>query len=115
MSTFPEQTTLTAQERREVFLRATRCFATWYKEQIERGMTDAELEAALAKALGVGGSGGPNMLSVSHNGAGLRIWGGWEHPNVVQDAPLFAGRVTLMMAREVYVIKDPDAAQMALF
>jgi hypothetical protein len=34
---------------------------------------------------------------------------------MVQDKPLFAGRATIAMAREVYGIRDPSDRQASLF
>lgn len=105
---------LTEADKLEVFRRATRALPRWYPDAVRRGMTDADLAEALEKVLGDGGSGGPNMLDVSHKGAGLRIWGGWSWPNIVTDPPLFAGNATIAKAREGYSIADPDNRQLSL-
>ena len=79
-------------------------------------MTDKELRAALEVTLGIfGGSGGPDCLSVSYNGSGLRIWGGWHVVNHVVEPPLYSGKATVAMARTVYNISDPEDNQLALF
>lgn len=44
---------------------------------------------------------------------GLKIWGSWQGINHVQDRPLFEGRATIAMAREVYGIRDPADRQMS--
>lgn len=107
---------LTQADRVEVFRLATRSFIYWHADQIEAGMTDDELETALKNALGTfGGSGGPDRLSVCHTGAGLRIWGGWHIVNHCVEKPLFKGTETVVMAREVYGIANPDDNQLALF
>lgn len=107
---------LTRAEEIEVFKRATGAFPKRYGDQIKAGMSDEELASALENILGImGGSGGPDRLSVMFAGAGLRIWGGWHSINQVTERPLFAGSRTIAMAREVYGISDPDDAQGQLF
>lgn len=111
-----EQRQLTQADRTEVFRIATRCIPSRFKKQIEAGMTDDELAAALEQILGIfGGSGGPDRLSVTYTGAGLRIWGGWRFVNHVAEKPLFSGTQTIAMAREVYGISNPDEKQLGLF
>jgi hypothetical protein len=71
---------------------------------------------ALRDELGImGGSGGPGQPSITFQGSGLKIWASWESINMVQDKPLFAGRSTIVMAREVYGILDPSDRQTSLF
>ncbi len=78
-------------------------------------MSDEELKSALERSLGIfRGSGGPNRLSVSFKGSGLRIWGGWHAVNHVKEAPLFSGKATITMGREVYGIPNPDETQLTL-
>lgn len=100
---------LTNADRLEIFRIATGSLVHCHGEKLKSGMTDAELEAALANTLGIfGGSAGPGKPSVSFAGAGLRIWGGWDGVNHVVEKPLFAGRQTIAMARQTYAIPDPD-------
>ena len=107
---------LNQSEREEVFRRATSSLVTRYAEQIKKGMTDDELSTTLKDCLGTfGGSGGPDRLSVSHQGAGLKIWGAHHSLNHVIEKPLFAGKQTINMAREMYSIPDPNNNQMNLF
>lgn len=107
---------LTQADRIEAFKRATSCLAHWYEDQIRAGMTDDELEDALGSAFGsMGGSCGPDHISVSWQGAGLKIWASWSYPNIVTDRPLFQGRATVAMAREIYCIPDPSNRQQSLF
>ena len=107
---------LTEADKIEIFKLATRGLQKRYAEQIRSGMTDGELDAALASVLGIfGGSGGPDRFSISHAGNGLRIWGGCHVVNHVQEKPLFEGKRTIAKAREVYVIPDPENDQMSLF
>jgi hypothetical protein len=107
---------LTTADRLEIFRIATASLVHGHGEQLKSGMTDAELEAALAHVLGIfGGSAGPGKPSVSFAGAGLRIWGSWDGVNHVVEKPLFAGRQTIAMAREVYAIPNPDEKQLKLF
>ncbi len=107
---------LTQADKIEAFKRATSCLAHWYGDEIKAGMTDEQLEDALGRALGImGGSSGPDCISVSYQGAGLKIWASWTYPNIVTDRPVFQGRATICMAREVYSIPDPANRQQSLF
>lgn len=106
----------TEAEKEMIFRKATASFQVRYAAAIEKGMSDADLEAALNSVLGIfGGSGGPDQPSIAFSGRGLRIWGGWKTVNSVRDKPLFAGKQTVLMARQVYAIADPDDEQMRLF
>lgn len=107
---------LTREERLEIFRIATRSLPHRYADQVKAGMTDPQLQSALEDVLGIfGGSGGPNQVCVTHQAAGLRIWGGRQTVNHVIVPPLFKGDQTLKMAREVYGISDPSHPQVALF
>ncbi len=106
---------LNRKDRIEVFRIATRSFIHHYGDQFTGGMKDIELEIALKSSLGIfGGSGGPDRLSVSYQGAGLKIWGGWHIVNHVTEAPIFSGNQTIAMAREIYKILHPNNKQMNL-
>ncbi|NOX73861.1 MAG: hypothetical protein GXP03_09655, partial [Alphaproteobacteria bacterium] len=66
-------------------------------------MSDDDLAQALQTTLGIfGGSGGPNQLSITYQGSGLKIWASWHVHNHVAEKPLFAGKATIAMARLVY-------------
>lgn len=107
---------LSEADRLEIFRIATRGLVHWHGDQMKSGMTDAELEAALVTSLGIfGGCAAPGKPSVSFAGAGLRIWGGWSIVNHSKEKPLFAGKRTVAMAREVYAIPNPDSQQLSLF
>ena len=107
---------LTRADKIEVFRLATRPLVARHGDRFEDGMSDAELEVALKDCLGIfGGSGGPERLSITYQGAGLKIWGAWHVQNHVTTPPLFAGTQTIRMAREVYAIPDPENKQMSLF
>jgi len=70
---------LSPDEKALAFRRATSGFPKHYADEIERGMSDKELEAALHKTLGIfGGSGGPHCIDVSFQGSGLKIWASTE-------------------------------------
>jgi len=107
---------LTREEKEDVFRIAARSLPARYSKEIEAGMTDEELISALEQVLGIfGGSAGPDCLSVTYKGSGLKIWGGWHTVNHVTEAPLFQGKQTLAMARLLYNIQDPANKQMGLF
>ncbi len=87
-----------------------------WQERTRRGLTDEQLEEALAYELGTaGGSGGRDILSVEYCRSGLKIWAGWEGTNSYRDRPVLEGKRTMMLAREVYGIADPTDAQLAMF
>ena len=110
-----EHRPLTPAEKEAAFRSATKALKTWYAEEVEHGMSDAELEDALAKVLGLfGGSCGPGRLCVCHQGAGLKIWASWHIVNHVTEAPIFKGKATLAMARHLYRIPNPDDRQLPL-
>lgn len=110
---------VTEADRREGFVKATGGFSgakTRWAERAARGMSDPELAAALADELGIfGGSCGPDCLSLTYQGAGLKIWISWEIQNHVTTRPAFEGKATIAMARQVYGIHDPTNRQLALF
>jgi hypothetical protein len=104
---------LTQAERVEIFKFATRGLVHRYGERFKIRMNDADLRSALAESLGLfGGSGSPDGPSVAYTGAGFRIWGGRHTVNHHLQKPLFAGDVTVAMAREVYEIIDPQSGQL---
>lgn len=109
---------LTEEDKTRAFLKATggmaRAGQRW-KDRAVKGMTDEELAEALAFEMGEGGSGDPDGLSISQNGAGLRIWISWEVQNIHTAKPVFAGKHSIAKAREVYGIRDPADRQLALF
>jgi hypothetical protein len=106
---------LTNDDRLTAFRSATGSFVAWYAGQIEAGMTDPELEAALEVSFGImGGSCGPGRMHVTYQGPGLRIWATWEITSHYGTRPIFAGHATVAMAREVYGIANPQDRQMRL-
>jgi hypothetical protein len=107
---------LSQAERVAAFKAATNSFKHHFGKRFASGMTDDELTAALQMSLGIfGGSGGPGRMNLTLQGAGLKIWASWGVHNHVTDKPLFAGKATIAMAREVYRIADPSSPQMSLF
>ena len=62
-----------------------------------------------------GGMGARNQLSIIYQGSGFKIWAGWHVINHVMEKPIFEGRSTIAMAREVYGIHDPSNNQFAMF
>ena len=107
---------LTPQEREQAFRTATSGFARRYADKIADGMSDSELEGALATSLGsFGGAGGPDQLHITFKGSGLKIWASHEVHNHVTAKPIFEGKATMMMARDVYAIADPADMQLPLF
>ncbi len=105
---------LTHEDKVAAFKAATRCLIHWYGDEIAAGVTDERLAELLAKALGFGGSGGPGRLNLTFQGAGLKIWASWGSHSHVTDKPVFQGKATVKMAREVYGIADPNDGQFRL-
>jgi len=100
------------------FKRATGGFAKsherWEKRAVS-GLNDEALAEALKFELGIfGGSGGPDQMDITYQGAGLKIWAGWSVFNHHETKPIFEGQNTIEMARIVYGISDPDDDQLAL-
>ena len=90
--------------------------AARWRERAAKGMSDDELAKALASEIGIyGGRSSPDGISLTYQGAGLKIWNSWEIENTHEQPPTFQGRATMAMAREVYWIKDPADSQLALF
>lgn len=111
--------TLTDADKRDGLIRATGSFSgaeQRWAERAARGMSDDELAEALAFELGIfGGSGGPSQMSLTFQGAGLKIWISWETHNHVTMKPTFEGKGTIAMARLVYGVNDPADRQLALW
>ena len=110
---------LSADDRLYAFKRATggieRAAKRW-AERAATGLTDEQLAEALAFEIGIfGGSCGPGEMHLTYQGAGLKIWASWESMNHVTDRPIFEGRATIAMAREVYGIRDPSDTQLSFF
>lgn len=117
--TVKELRELSNEDRVNAFKLATRGFSgsdVRWKGRAERGLTDEELRTALQFEIGIyGGSGGPGRMSLEFQGAGLKIWAGWNDvaPRM-KHKPIFEGASTVRMAREVYGIRDPGDGQMSL-
>lgn len=106
---------LTHDEKVAAFKDATRSLLHWHGDEIKIGVTDDRLDELLRRALGLfGGSGGPDRLSVTFQGSGLKIWAGRTAVNHITEKPIFQGNATVRMAREVYAIPDPSNHQMRL-
>lgn len=87
-----------------------------WQERASRGLTDEQLEEALAYELGTaGGSGGRDILSIEYSRSGLKIWASWDSTNSYRDSPVLEGKRTMMLAREIYGIADPTDMQRRLF
>lgn len=119
MTELPALRPLTEADRIAGFRRATCSMAgahERWRERVRTGLSSVELAEALSYELGIfGGCGGPDCLSLTYNGAGLKIWISWEIHNSHQMKPTFSGDATIAMARLVYGVKDPEEVQLALF
>lgn len=109
---------LTEVDKREGLIRATGGFSGAKQRWAERaasGLTDEALAEALTFELGIlGGSSGPDRLSLTFQGSGLKIWISWEVHNHMSMKPTFESKSTTAMARLVYGIKDPSDRQLTL-
>jgi len=111
---------LTEEDKKNAFITAVTSYQNAdnrWQERNRSGLTDAQLEEALRYELGIYGgcSGHNNRPAVEYQGSGLKIWASWGHFNSCIDQPIFEGRSTLKMAREVYQISNPDDTQLSLF
>ncbi|UPT88509.1 hypothetical protein HAP41_0000005305 [Bradyrhizobium barranii subsp. apii] len=87
-----------------------------WRERSITGLSNQALAEALSYELGIfGGCGGPDCLSLTYKGAGLKIWISWETHNSHQMKPTFSGETTIAMARLVYGVRDSEEVQLALF
>lgn len=109
---------LTREDIETAFRRATQSYAgsrARWAERAAKGLTDAELAAALKYELGIwGGSGCRDSVKVTYQGSGLKIWATWgyDHP---RPAPILEGNRTVAFARAYYRIPNPADDQMSLF
>ena len=110
---------VTQADRVAGFIKATCSMAgssARWNERAATGLTDALLADALRMELGIfGGSSGPDALSITYQGSGLKIWISWEIESLLGNKPVFEGKATIAMARLVYGIKDPVDIQYAMF
>ncbi len=111
---------LTSNDRKSAFISAVTSFAnarTRWETRSKSGLTDGELSAAIRYELGIAGGSSQSMghPSVAYQGSGLKIWASWGFPNSCLDKPILEGRATMVMARDVFLIKDPDVNQLSLF
>lgn len=113
-------TKLSQTDKRAAFIAATNTFANAdarWQQRVCQGMTDGELAEALRHELGIaGGRSATNTCpSIAYQGAGLKIWAGWQSFNYCGKQPVFEGKSTIAMARETYGINDPSDNQLDLF
>jgi hypothetical protein len=108
---------LTAEEKLWAFRKATTSMEGADKrwaDRVAKGLTDEQLEEAIAYELGAFGSHGGDPVGVTYQGSGLRIWadrclGSRNNP------PILQGHDTVAFARRVYGIADPNDKQGRLF
>ncbi len=110
---------LSHQDRHDAFMRAVHSTsdakARW-EQHAKTGLSDAKLQEALRNELGIfGGSTGPDMLGITYQGSGLKIWASWDGVNHCLDEPVLQGSQTIDYARQVFGIPNPDVAQLSLF
>lgn len=111
---------LTREDKQNAFVSATTSYTEAHKRWAERatsGMTDDALIEALKYELGIAGgsSGHRDCPCIHYQGAGLKVWARWESFIPQQTEPIYKGKATVQMAREIYGIKEPSDMQLALF
>jgi hypothetical protein len=111
---------LSQEEKLWAFRKATCSMqgaADRWAQRAARGLTDAELTEALRYELGIfaGSSATKHGPALTFQGAGLKIWAAWGFPDHVNSKPIFQGRTTMDMARQVYGVRNPEDKQLALF
>ncbi|GJL94926.1 MAG: hypothetical protein DHS20C05_13310 [Hyphococcus sp.] len=114
------QKPLTETDKRNAFLAAVGSYQRSNERWLERqqtGLTDKQLEDALKYELGIfgGSSARDNCPSITYQGAGLKIWAGWRTVNHCLEKPIFEGRQTIALARELFAIPNPDDDQLSMF
>jgi len=111
---------LSKADKRTAFMATMKTFVNAedrWRQRIENGMSDADLEKALRYELGIAGgrSATDKCPSIAYQRAGLKIWASWQSFNQYQEKPIFEGKATIAMAREVFSIADPEDNQLPLF
>ena len=107
---------LTPEELKNAFLRSVCSVAEAkdrWRQRSKAGLTDEELKEALQYELGIAG-GSSGKICIAYQGAGLKIWAAREIFNQYEEKPVFEGKQTMQMARDVFGIKNPDSKQMTL-
>jgi len=113
----PAPLPLTDEEKLWAFQKATNSMEGAKKrwaDRVAKGLTDEQLEEAIAYELGTFGSHGGGAVGVTYQASGLRIWadrclGSRSNP------PILQGHDTVSFARRVYGIDDPNDKQGRLF
>lgn len=120
MTSDQERTTpapLSEEEKLWAFRKATNSMEgadKRWSERIARGLTDEQLEEAIAYELGAFGSHGGDPVGVTYQGSGLKIWA--DHClGSRNNPPILQGHDTVSFARRVYGIADPNDKQGRLF
>lgn len=106
---------VTIDEKRWVFLIATKFFEERFGDEMKNGMNDERLKACLARTLSFRVVwGGPGKWSGRCDPEKMRIYAG---PTPLEEfkKPVLEGDEILKMAREEYEIPDPLNPQMRLF
>lgn len=105
----------TEEEKIEIVKQACGCLS-WDRWNRERGFTDEELAKYLSHNMSEGGKCGPGILSIDHNGSGLKIYASWTTVCPSYNGDLICeGIGTVKRARIAYDIKDPSNNQIDLF
>lgn len=108
---------LTQNDKLAAFLLVVGASRPIWIELAQTGAEDDELAITLERMIGIEGgtSARDHCPATWYRAAGLRIWASWEMVFPHRERPIFAGRTTIAMAREVFAIPDPSDDQLKLF
>ncbi len=111
---------LSQEDKLQAFRKATCSMegaADRWAQRAARGLTDDQLTEALRFEIGIfgGSSSYRDCPALTFQASGLKIWAAWEWPDHVNSKPIFQGRSTMDMARQIYGVRNPDNKQLALF
>ncbi|MEO1152191.1 MAG: hypothetical protein AAFW83_14560 [Pseudomonadota bacterium] len=108
---------LTQDDKLSAFLSVVGGSRPIWTELAQSGASDDRLAIELERHIGIEGGSSPrsNCPATHYKAAGLRIWASWDLTYPLRERPIFAGRLTVSMAREVFAIPDPSDDQLKLF
>lgn len=111
---------LTLEDRIRAFKRAVCSYTGSQKRWAEKSgseMSDEDLELILRYELGIAGGSSAygDTPCVEYQCSGLKIWASWASFNSHGTQPIFQGKATIQIARQVFEIKDIGDNQLVLF
>lgn len=110
---------LTNEEKQQSLKRALTCTGgalDRWSARAATGLNDADMAKAVRYELGIcGGSGCSNSIHIHYEGAGFKVWAAWKSFNHCLEEPIFQGDATIMAARLLFGVKNPNDVQLDLF